>query len=105
MSEERLATSEKLARDLESVKAPRIMIERARNKYYDDYLSPLADPIVQLVNDAHNHGLNMIAQDAMDGKYDGSKEESDAWAASADGQATFAELGDTLNSLLRKREK
>jgi hypothetical protein len=72
------------------------MIAAAREGYYDDYKSPLAFPLSQLVADCREHGLTAIADAAMNGDYDATKEESDAWARSPDGQAAFRELlGDT----------
>lgn len=60
--------------------------------YYDDYCSPLAMPIAQLVADCRVAGLNDIAERAINGDFDATEEESDAWAASEEGQATFSEL-------------
>lgn len=85
-------TTERLARALEAVDAPAEMITRARAGYYDDYKSPLAMPETQLLADARAAGLETIAQGVLNGEWDATKEESDAWAASPDGQATFAEL-------------
>jgi hypothetical protein len=85
-------TTERLARDLEAAGAPAIMIVRARAGYYDDYKSPLAFPETQLLTDARAAGLEDIAQGVMDGRWDGTREESDAWAASPEGQAAFTEL-------------
>jgi hypothetical protein len=85
-------TTEKLAKALEAVNAPAIMIKRAREGYYDDYKSPLAFPEMQLHQDAHNAGLETIKAAVEAGEFDSTKEESDEWAASPEGQATFAEL-------------
>lgn len=92
MSEEIIPTSEKLAQALEAANAPREMIEKARAKYYDDYLSPLTDNMRQLVADARKHGLKDIADRAIDGDFDGTREESDAWAKSPEGRETFAQF-------------
>lgn len=85
-------TSETLALALEEAGAPPDMIRRAREDYYHDFQSPLAMPEMQLLADARHHGLTSIAEGVMEGRWDASKEESDAWAASPDGQATFREL-------------
>lgn len=74
------STKERLAIDLEAVNAPRAMIDRARQGYYDDYDSPIAMPCVQLVKDATDAGLTHIAQAAKEGCYDATAEESEAWA-------------------------
>lgn len=85
-------SSEKLAQALEEAGAPKYMIELARDDYYHDFKSPLAMPEMQLLQDAREHGLTTIAEGVMEGKWDATKAESDAWAASPEGQATFAEL-------------
>lgn len=85
-------TTEKLARALTFAGAPTAMIERARAGYYDDYKSPQAFPIMELVKDAEAAGLTAIAEAAKDGAFDATEEESDAWAASPEGRATFREL-------------
>lgn len=85
-------TSEALAKALEEAGAPVEMIRRAREDYYHDFKSPLAMPEMQLLNDAREHGLTAIAEGVMEGRWDADKAESDAWAASPDGQETFAEL-------------
>jgi hypothetical protein len=98
-------TTAKLARALEPILAiPRNMVERARAGYYHDFLSPLAMPEVQLVADlraaAANRSLprsarqeiEQMAQRVIAGEFDASKEESGEWAASPEGQETFATL-------------
>jgi hypothetical protein len=85
-------TTEILARALEEVNAPQEMIYKARAGYYDDYKSPLAMPEMQLLKDARMYGLESIAQGVIAGKWDGTKEESDAWAASPEGQEALREL-------------
>lgn len=85
-------TTEKLALALEAEGAPPEMIVSARDGYYHDFLSPLAMPETQLLADARAHGLARIAQGVLDGEWDATKEESDAWAKSPDGQATMRDL-------------
>jgi hypothetical protein len=84
-----IPTTERLACALEAAGAPQDMIARARGGFYDDFKSDLATPIVQLVQDAHAIGLKDIAQRAMKGEFDATKEESDAWAQSPEGEAAF----------------
>ena len=100
MSDERIPTSEKLAQALEVAGAPQEMIDKARAFYYDDYKSELAMPTVQLVIDAKAHNLSEIAERAINGDFDGTKEESDEWAKSPDGQETFAQI---FGSVRRKK--
>jgi hypothetical protein len=85
-------TTEKLARALEEAGAPLAMIEKARIGYYDDFKSPLAMPETQLLTDARKHGLDDIAQGVLEGRWDATSEEADAWAKSAEGQAAFREV-------------
>ncbi len=86
------STTDRLADALTLVGAPADMIQRAKEGYYDDFKSPLPMPLHQLVMDCHEHDLEDIAQRVIDGEFDSTKEESDAWAASPEGQQTFAEL-------------
>jgi hypothetical protein len=98
-------TTTKLARALEAIPGvPADMIKRAREGFYHDFLSPLDFPEMQLVADLKELAsrpatprnsrplLRQLAQDVRDGKHDASKAESDAWAASPEGQETMAAL-------------
>lgn len=85
-------TSENLARALEAAGAPAEMIQRARQDFYHDYKSPLAMPEMQLYKEARAAGLHGIAEGVMAGEFDASKEESDAWAASPEGQEVYAQF-------------
>lgn len=85
-------SSEKLAQTLEAAGAPDEMVRNARADMYHDFKSPLAMPNHALLAHARQHGLDSIAEGVMDGTWDATKEESDAWAKSPEGQAVFAEL-------------
>jgi hypothetical protein len=98
-------TTAKLARALEGIPGvPNEMIEHARTGFYHDYLSPLDTPAVQLVADLRELAarpgtprnsrplLRVLATAVIDGQYDASKEESDEWARSQEGQETIAEF-------------
>ena len=85
-------TSEALALALEAAGAPVEMVAKARANYYHDFMSPLAMPETQLIADAREHGLADIVEGVLEGRWDASKAESDAWAASPEGQAAFREL-------------
>jgi hypothetical protein len=85
-------TTERLAEALKEAGAPPDMISKALEGYYDDYKSPLAMPETQLLIDAREHGLTSIAEGVMNGEWDATTEEADAWAASPDGQEVFREL-------------
>lgn len=85
-------TTKKLVAALRLAGASEAMILKAEAAQYDDYLSDSAFPIMDLVIDARREGLVRIVTRAIDGDFDATREESDAWAASEDGQATFNEL-------------
>ena len=74
---------------------------KARTGYYHDFLSPLDLPEIALINDlgvaAQTHPDNAAAimglrERVMNGDFDASDEESEAWAASPEGQETFRML-------------
>jgi hypothetical protein len=93
-------------RELPTLAVPPAMIRRAEAGYYHDYLSPLALPEMALVNELGglaNHpsrsgdpaarvALMALRQRVIDGEFDASKAESDAWARSPEGRAAFASL-------------
>jgi len=85
-------TTQKLMAALEEALAPTWMINKAENMMYDDFLSESPFPIADLVYDCRNEGLYKIANRAIDGDFDATKEESDAWAASPDGQTNFKQI-------------
>lgn len=71
------------------------MIAAARAARYDDYLQDLTPfPQMLLIEDLKQYGpqAQALRQRVMAGEFDGTAEESQAWAESEDGRATFAEL-------------
>lgn len=90
--EEGESTPAFLARVLAEQGAPGHMVSLAAEAHYDDFLSPLATPCLQLLADAREAGLTNIVAWHTDGVFDATKAESDAWAASPDGQSVFSEL-------------
>jgi hypothetical protein len=74
-----IPTTEKLALALEKIKAPEEMVRAARAGRYDDFKSESATPIKDLVTDLLHIGARPLAQVAMNGGFDASKEESEAW--------------------------
>ena len=113
-------TAMKLAAALRAIPGvPPEMSERAQDGYYHDYLSPLTFPEIQLVADLRELAkapatprlsrplLRDLAQAVINGDYDASKEESDAWAASPEGQETFRQLQDdvTFAGIVRETER
>lgn len=87
------ATSDRLALALIEAGAPPIMVEKAKEGYYDDYKSPIAIPLTQLIIDLRAASdacvgpgripvkarLLAIADQATQGKWDCTKEEADEW--------------------------
>lgn len=55
------------------------MIEKAREGYYSDYDSPLPDPCIKLVQHLEQIGAYDIKARAMNGEFDATIEESNAW--------------------------
>jgi hypothetical protein len=113
---EREHTTAKLARALEAVPGvPEAMIKRACDGYYHDFLSPLATPEIQLVADLRELAsapatprnsrplLRALATAVIDGQYDASKEESDEWARSPEGQEAMAELAGLTGRVVGER--
>lgn len=113
-------TTAKLAAALSEVPGvPREMIQRAVDGYYHDFLSPLDFPEIQLYKDlrelaklpATPHGsrplLLALAQRVTEGEFDATKDEAEAWAASAEGQETFRQLAAdaTFGGIVRDLEK
>lgn len=71
------------------------MANKAATGYYHDFLSPLDLPVMQLAADLVQAGTPAalaLRQRAINGEFDATSEESDEWATSADGQATFDAL-------------
>jgi hypothetical protein len=77
------------------------MADAAATGYYHDFLSPLDLPEMQLVQDlavaARNNAsraaaISALRQRVINGEFDASAEESDEWAASADGQDALRRL-------------
>jgi hypothetical protein len=63
--------------------------------YYHDFLSPLATPCLQLAADLAAVGTLPaleLRKRHLNGEFDATPEESDAWAASAEGQEVFNQL-------------
>jgi hypothetical protein len=73
-----MRTKEKLAQVLEAA-GLRGMAVAASKGYYDDFESPIETPIVQLVIDLQAAGRDDLANRAMCGEWDSTKEEADDW--------------------------
>jgi hypothetical protein len=77
-----IATKDKLAKALVEAGLERMAI-MAEAGFYDDFLSPIAFPITQLLADlrtANTPASYALAARVRDGEFDATKEEADAWA-------------------------
>jgi hypothetical protein len=87
-------TKDRLAEELR--KAGLIdMAVKAANGIYHDYLSPLPDPAMQLLFDLEGAGTAAamaLKARHLNGEFDATFEESEAWAGSPDGKAAFDQL-------------
>lgn len=81
-----VTSTERLVAALEQVRAPKAMIVAARAGCYHDFESESATPIHDLVRDARAAGFHAIAQRAIEGEFEATDEESDAWAANQTGE-------------------
>lgn len=77
------------------------IIQRARADWYHDFFSPseTGNPQAELIIDIRKTKLPAVVKNAfiervVNGDFDGTKEESEAWAASPDGIESFQELMD-----------
>lgn len=96
-----MKTREKLAAELRKVVAiasPENAIKyeafakRADTGEFDDYSDAHVCPITQLYKELHAAGFSKFAQRVAEGEFDATKEESDEWTASPEGQEAFQSL-------------
>jgi hypothetical protein len=88
-------TKDKLAEALRQAGLPKIAGRAARGEF-DDFLSPHATPQMELIKAldiSGSHAARAIRKRVINGDFDATKEESEAWAASPEGQATFRKFG------------
>lgn len=76
------------------------MARKAEAGHYDDFESELEAPCVTLVRDLRAAGAEDLAKRAMNGEWDGTKEEAEAWARSKDGQETLSRLPPAMRKVL-----
>lgn len=113
-------TTAKLAAALSEIPGvPQDMIKRAVDGYYHDFLSPLDFPEIKLVADLRELAsrpatprnsrplLRELAKRVIAGEFDATKEESDEWARSLEGQETFRQLRDdaVFGGIVRKMQE
>ena len=76
------------------------MAARAEAGYYSDFGSPLATPCIQLAHDLKAVGADALLARHMNGEFDATREESDAWAASPDGQEAMSSIPPEMRKAL-----
>ena len=85
-------TTARLLEALREANAPSWLIERAVRDEFHDYKSESPTPIKDLVEACEHAGLPGLAQRAMGGEFDATREEADAWLKSPEGQAAMRRL-------------
>ena len=71
------------------------MAGRAERGFYHDFMSPLDDPAIQLASELRVVGTpeaEALRKRHLNGEFDATTEESEEWAASAEGRETMAQL-------------
>jgi hypothetical protein len=71
------------------------MAAMAAKGFYDDFLSPLETPCLQLAHDLAKAGTPKalaLRERHINGEFDATLEESEAWFAGPDGQAAMRRL-------------
>lgn len=89
-------TKDKLAAALREIDLQE-MADKAAAGYYDDFLSELALPTIELVNDLERVGTGparQIRKRVIEGEFDSTAQEAEAWAESPEGQETLSQLLD-----------
>lgn len=103
-----MRTRDKLAAELRKVAdlAPtnaekyEAFAKRAETGEFDDFGSMYACPITQLYTELIAAGFKKFAARVADGEFDATKEESDEWARSPEGQAIAKELSPEMRRVL-----
>ena len=101
----RMHTKDRLAAALRKI-GLHDMADNAAEGYYHDFILPLDTPCLQLATDLAAVGtpaaMALRNRHVNNGEFDANLEESEAWAASREGQALFAQLTrDTMKNKKR----
>ncbi len=104
-----MRTRDKLAAELRKIAATaqpenaakyEAFATRAATGEFDDYASTYDCPITQLHSELVKAGFTLFAARVANGEFDATKEESDEWANSPDGQETFSHLSPAVREAL-----
>lgn len=85
-------TKDKLAQALRDIGLDKLA-DKAATGYWHDYLSPINFPTTDIVGRLvrlHRPDATKLAEAIMNGEFDASKDEADAWANSREGKAVAA---------------
>jgi hypothetical protein len=74
--------------------------KRAETSEFDDYASTYVCPITQLHTELQAAGLSAFARRVANGEFDATREESDEWAASPEGQQVLSQLTPAMRAAL-----
>jgi hypothetical protein len=90
------------------------MAWKAESGYYHDFLSPLDAPSMQLADDLQTYvnapswprkdEAKALLDRHINGEFDASRDESEAWATSKEGQETFAKLTQRAPAAAKPKE-
>lgn len=104
-----MRTRDKLAAELRNVAAIaspsnaekyEAFAKRAETGEFDDYASTYVCPVTQLHNELVAAGFTKFAARVARGEFDATKEESDEWMRSREGQAAAKELSPEMRAVL-----
>jgi hypothetical protein len=104
-----MRTRDKLAAELRKVAASagmtnaakyEMFAKRAETGEFDDYADTYVCPITQLYMELKAAGLDKFAARVCNGEFDATKEESDEWVRSAEGQKIAKTLSPAIRELL-----
>lgn len=77
--------------------------KRAETGEFDDYADTYVCPITQLYMELTKAGFTDFAARVADGEFDATKEESDEWVASPEGQKLAKQLSPGMREVLGMR--
>ena len=107
-----MRTRDKLAAELRKVAAKasaenaaqyEAFAKRAETGEFDDYADTYVCPIIQLYMELTKAGFTKFAQRVANGEFDATKEESDEWMASPEGQELAKRLSPGMREVLGMR--
>jgi hypothetical protein len=99
-------STQKLYDAVAALEEPRLkkFLKKIESGYFHDFDGVPDTPAIVLVSELFAYGLGGIADRAINGEFDASKEESDDWAKSLDGMMAFddPEVVEIGKAMMRK---